>query len=145
MGQNHDYMPKTYQPIVPPKPTLQVPPAFQSPPTITPPPQPSQAPAAPPAAQNSGGGTISGNGLPYCSGPNSPGYNVSTGKCMPISTTTNAIVPQQTVPSSLKLSQLPYTNGDDPVDGALSAAFYLLVIGLALSAMPFVLKRIRYS
>ncbi len=145
MGQQ-DYMPKTYEPIVPPHPTIPVPPAFQSPPHIAPPPQPIMAPVSPPPGQTetSGGGTFSGNGLPYCSGKNSPGYNVSTGKCSPISTSTNAIVPQQTQPQVLKLSSLPYT-GDSSMDTEMSAALYVLIIGLALSGIGLILKRYDHS
>ena len=120
-----DYMPKTYQPIVPPRPTIPVPKPFQSPPKIQPPNSPSSQPVVHPAS--------SGNGEVWCSGPSSPGYNVNTGKCSPISTTTNAVVPSSQV---IQLRQLPYT-GDSSSDAILSALFYVAIIAAACTGIYY--------
>lgn len=120
-GGHHNELQPMYSPPIetPPQP-----PPVQPTPIIAPTPTPT--PETPPQTPNNAGG----NGMIWCSGPQAPGWNVSlpNGGC---STTT----PQK----SVNLSQLPYT-GNNRDDIEMSASFYLLIIGLALSAIPFVLR-----
>lgn len=128
-----------YTPSPPSMPSFPVPPPYKSPPVPIPTPPhivnkfPSDqniapAPSPVPASQGTASG---GNGMVYCSGPQAPGWNVSTGKCTPISTSTNAIVPQETKPTVIKLSQLPYT-GNATSDIMASFLFYLAITLTAL-------------
>lgn len=72
-----------------------------------------------------------GNGMPWCTGPQSPGWNVSTGKCEKFSTTTNSITPETpTAPTYVKLSQLPNTGTDDVLFYVLIDFFIVLSIVL---------------
>ncbi len=90
-------------------PPLQTPPVVQSTPSAPLPSTPAHAVDSP--ASNNG----QGNGMPWCSGPNAPGYNVSTGKCdnHPI----NAITPKTEMSATssryLHLNQLPSTGSND--------------------------------
>lgn len=136
MNHQQDY--EAPQPISTPIPTPIPPhivkkyPSDQAPsPTIPPLQQPS-APSPPPSVSG-------GNGMIYCSGPQAPGYNVSTGKCTPIATSTNAIVPQQTQPQALELSHLPYT-GDTVTDMLGSAMLYIVVVAFSALAIYRILQ-----
>ncbi len=120
-GNSHHTPPPT--PSVPSPVPVPLPPS----PTITPIPTSLQSPPQIP--------TPSGNGQIWCSGPSTPGYNVSTGKCVPVSTTTNAIVPKQTSvvekPQSIRLDQLPNTGTPD--DLVLVVICFSLVLGVITS------------
>lgn len=109
---------------------------------------------------------VGGNGMVWCNGPQAgpqaPGYNVTTHKCTPISTSTNAITPQQTVictktndpacvkvfeqhvtpqiqPTVVQLSQLPYT-GDNATDTYASAMLYIGAIAFSALAIYRILQ-----
>ncbi len=127
-----DYLPKTYEPIVPPKPPKEVIPTpiiyktpkdageLGSPPTPSPSPLPSTA--------ASGG---AGNGMIWCSGPQAPGWNVS----LPNGGCEKPVIPVQSSttgnPGVIRLDQLPYT-GDNSLDIGLSALFYVGVVSFAI-------------
>lgn len=125
MGSQHDYMPKTYEPIVPPKPhtapTIPVPTAFQSPPTIS---TPMPSPALPPTQVGAGPTSPGGNGMVWCSGPSAPGWNVNlpNGGCTP------------SKPTVVHLDQLPYT-GDSPIDVMGMNFLYIFAIIFGLLAI----------
>lgn len=73
----------------------------------------------------------SGNGMVWCSGPQSPGYNVSTHTCQPFSTTTNSITPHPAQAQVVRLSQLPYTGTDDLT--IMFALCFSVVMGLVIA------------
>lgn len=93
-----------------------------------------QAPAPAPAG---------GNGMIWCSGPQAPGWNVSTHACQPFSTTTNAITPHQ--PQTLKLTQLPYTGygwNELAIDTTFNGTLLIISIVLAYIVGRLLNKRI---
>lgn len=113
-------------------------PPFKTPPDAPRMPQDESKPVTPSIPSNPVQNAPGGNGMPYCSGPQAPGWNVSTGKCdyNPV----HAVVPPgQTATSVVQLSQLPYT-GDSPDDASMSAVFYVLIIGLGISGIGLLLK-----
>ncbi len=134
MGQQ-DYMPKTYEPIVPPKPSVPpkeiVPtPIVYHPPQPTPSPSPLPSDTPPQSGAPASGG---GNGMVWCSGPQAPGWNVNLpdGGC------------STTKPQSIQLSQLPYT-GDNNTDVLFSILFYLAVIAAACIGIYYWKRNLLY-
>jgi hypothetical protein len=121
-------------PIIAPATPTSPPPTPTSPQPTTPSPTPQSAPTPSPSIippAPAGGG----NGMVWCSGPQAPGWNVNLpdGGC---STTTK--------PNVVHLSQLGYT-GNDSSDIEMSAAFYVLLIGLGLSGIGMLLKYKRWA
>lgn len=77
----------------------------------------------------SGGG---GNGMPWCSGPQAPGWNVSlpNGGCEKMSATSTELYGLEK-PTHIRLDQIPYT-GTSQIDLMLSSLFYGTIVVISL-------------